>query len=71
MGHTPFLNESASATIAAQLRTIGESIHAIGGLDAVDEAILRITEMNSGFSDQRSKLLKALWSSIGHDVGTA
>ena len=68
-GHVPFANDPASATVVAGLRTFGESIHAFGGLDAVDEAILRITEMNSGFSDQRCKLLEALWSPIGHEVG--
>ena len=69
-GHEPFANDPASATVVARLRACGESIHAFGGLDAVDEAILRITEMNSGFSDQRSKLLEALWSPIGHDAVT-
>jgi hypothetical protein len=70
-GHVPFASDPASATVVAGLRAFGESIHAFGGLDAVDEAILRITEMNSGFSDQRCKLLEALWSPIGHDAGIA
>ncbi|MCJ2114983.1 hypothetical protein MKK64_27895 [Methylobacterium sp. E-025] len=69
-GRIPFANDPASATVVARLRACGESIHAVGGLDAVDEAILRITEMNSGFSDQRCKLLEALWSPIGHDTET-
>ena len=64
-GYLPFADDPASALVAERLLACGESIYAFGGLDAVDEAILRITEMNSGFSDQRSKLLEALWISVG------
>ena len=69
-GRVPFADDPTSATVVAELRAYGERIHASGGLDAIDEAILRITEMNSGFSDQRCKLLEALWSPIGHDAVT-
>lgn len=61
----PYRDDPASAAVVIELRQAGERLAAAGGLDALDEAILRITEMNSAYSDQRSNLLEALWSSVG------
>ncbi|GJE55884.1 hypothetical protein [Methylobacterium thuringiense] len=61
----PYRDDPASAAVVIELRQAGERLAAAGGLDALDEAILRITEMNSSYSDQRSNLLEALWSSVG------
>lgn len=61
----PYRDDPDAAAVVMELRRAGERLAAAGGLDAVDEAILRITEMNSACSDQRSNLLEALWSSVG------
>ncbi len=65
----PYRDDPASAAVVIELREAGERLAASGGLDALDEAILRITEMNSAYSDQRSNLLEALWSSVGREEG--
>jgi hypothetical protein len=48
-----------------QLHGLGEAIHATGGLDALDEAIMHIVQMDPVQSDWRAMVLESVWFDIG------
>jgi hypothetical protein len=47
------------------LHRLGEEIHAAGGLDAVDEAIMRVVQMDPASSDWRAMVLESVWFDVG------
>ena len=49
----------------AELVRLGHGIHVVGGLDALDEAIFRIAEMDPAHSDWRAIVLETAWGEIG------
>jgi hypothetical protein len=49
----------------AELHRLGEDIHAAGGLDAVDETIMRIVQMDPASSDWRAMVLESVWFDVG------
>jgi hypothetical protein len=49
----------------AELHRLGEEIHAAGGLDAVDEANMRVVQMDPASSDWRAMVLESVWFDVG------
>ncbi|WP_144769346.1 hypothetical protein [Methylobacterium dankookense] len=49
----------------AELHRLGEQIHAAGGLDAVDEAIMRVVQMDPASSEWRAMVLESVWFDVG------
>jgi len=48
-----------------ELHRLGEGIHAAGGLDALDEAIMHLVQMDPVHSDWRAMVLESVWFDIG------
>jgi hypothetical protein len=57
--------DPAGAAYWLQLHGLGEAIHATGGLDALDEAIMHIVQMDPVQSDWRAMVLESVWFDIG------
>ena len=53
------------ATYWVELHRLGECIQATGGLDALDEANMRIVQMDLSRSDWRAMVLESVWYDIG------
>ncbi|WP_336492140.1 hypothetical protein [Methylobacterium nigriterrae] len=49
----------------SELHRLGEGIHAAGGLDALDEAILHLVQMDPVHSDWRAMVLESVWFDVG------
>ncbi|MDR7039724.1 hypothetical protein J2X36_004502 [Methylobacterium sp. BE186] len=49
----------------AELHRLGAAIHAAGGLDAVDEAIMHVVQMDPASSDWRAMVLESVWFDVG------
>jgi hypothetical protein len=72
----PAVSREAPAIVAdpigpayrAELHRIGSDIHQIGGVDAVDEAIISIAVMDPTHSDWRAVVLESVWSEIGREA---
>jgi hypothetical protein len=54
-----------SAAHWAELHHLGEIIQAAGGLHALDEANMRIVQMDPEHSDWRAMVLESIWHYIG------
>ena len=52
----------------AELARLGHGIHDIGGLDALDEAMFRIAEMDPAHADWRAIVLEGAWGEIGREA---
>ncbi|KQO89409.1 hypothetical protein ASF36_23540 [Methylobacterium sp. Leaf90] len=50
-----------------ELLRLGERIHAVGGLDALDEANMYIVHMDLQHSDWRAMVLESVWFNIGRE----
>lgn len=50
-----------------ELLRLGERIHAVGGLDALDEANMYIVHMDPQHSDWRAMVLESVWFNIGRE----
>ncbi|MDR7039743.1 hypothetical protein J2X36_004521 [Methylobacterium sp. BE186] len=48
-----------------ELRRFGDDIHAAGGLDALDEAIMHIIYLFPAQADWRAKVLESVWFDVG------
>lgn len=57
--------DPVGAAYWAQLHLLGEEIHAAGGLDAVDEAIMHVVQMDPASSDWRAMVLESVWFDVG------
>ncbi|WP_151004256.1 hypothetical protein [Methylobacterium soli] len=64
------LGNAAATAYWMQLQGLGESIHATGGLDALDEAIMHIVQMDPVHSDWRALVLESVWFDIGRAPST-
>jgi hypothetical protein len=51
----------------AELCRLGCDIYAVGGLDALDEAILRIVDLDPTHAEWRTIVLEAAWGEIGRE----
>lgn len=49
----------------AELRRLGEMIHAGGGVDALDEALIELAEMQDTHAQWRAMVLESVWTDIG------
>lgn len=49
----------------AELHRLGEEIHAAGGLDALDEVIMRVVQLDPVSSDWRAMVLESVWFDVG------
>jgi hypothetical protein len=73
---TPAVFGAASAIVAdplgptyrAELHRIGNDIHEIGGVDAVDEATISIAMRDPAQADWRAVVLEGAWSDIGREA---
>ena len=52
----------------AELRRIGDAIHAAGGSDALSAARISVAEMDMTHADWRAIVLKSVWAGIGRRV---
>ncbi len=57
-----------AATDRVDLCRHGEGIHAAGGIDALDEAIFAIAEMDPAEAGSRTIILERSWGEIGRDA---
>jgi len=64
------LGNAAATAYWMQLQGLGEAIHATGGLDALDEAIMHIVQMDPVHSDWRALVLESVWFHIGRAAST-
>lgn len=58
-------SDPVGTTCRAELRRLGEMIHADGGDDALDEAVIKIAEMQITHSEWRWMVLESVWIDIG------
>jgi hypothetical protein len=49
----------------AELRRIGDAIHAAGGSEALDVAMITIAQLDMTHADWRTIVLKSVWAGIG------
>jgi len=52
----------------AELRRIGNAIHAAGGSDALGAAMISVAQMDLTHADWRAIVLKSVWAGIGARV---
>lgn len=52
----------------AELHRIGSDIHEIGGVDALDEAIISLAMRDPTHADWRAVVLEGTWSDIGREA---
>lgn len=52
----------------AELHRIGSDIHEIGGVDALDEAIISLAMRDPTHADWRAVILEGTWSDIGRET---
>ncbi|KAB1072260.1 hypothetical protein [Methylobacterium planeticum] len=58
-------SDPAGLAYWTELHGLGEAIHETGGLDALDEAIMHIVQMDPLHSDWRAMVLESVWFDIG------
>lgn len=52
----------------AELRRIGHAIHAAGGSEALNAAMITIAQMDMTHADWRTIVLKSVWAGVGARV---
>lgn len=62
------ISDPIGTACRAELRRLGHSIHAAGGIDALDEAIVHIAEMDMSHADWRAIVLETAWGEIGRSA---
>jgi hypothetical protein len=62
------VDDPLGPTYRVELQRIGSDIHEIGGVDAVDEAIISIALRDPTHADWRAVILERAWSRIGRDA---
>ena len=61
------IDDPIGTTRRTELCRLGQDIYAAGGLDALDEAILRIVDLDPTHAEWRTIVLEAAWGDIGRE----